>query len=157
MSDTLTALQVRVGERRYALPLDGVQRVLRAVEVTPVPGAGDMVLGVVNVHGRLCPVFDVRRRFQGAERPVSPSDWLVLARAARRDVLLLVDEADGVIEIPRRDVADTAALAIDGRLCPGAAVLGSDVVLIHDLDAFLSPGERRQMEAALDASPTEAG
>ena len=55
-------------EQRYALHLLAVERVVRAVEVTALPEAPEIVLGVVNVKGRIVPVINVRRRFRLPER-----------------------------------------------------------------------------------------
>ena len=40
---------------RYALDLDVVERVVPAMEVTPLPNAPDIVLGVFNLQGRTQP------------------------------------------------------------------------------------------------------
>lgn len=65
----LEALVVfRLDERRYALPLSVVERVIRAVEVTPLPKAPPIVLGAIDVQGRVVPVLNVRRRFLMPDR-----------------------------------------------------------------------------------------
>ena len=50
--------------QRYALPLSVVERVVRMIEITPVPHTPDIVLGVINAQGRVIPVVDIRRRFR---------------------------------------------------------------------------------------------
>src|SRR5688500_459222 len=81
-----------VGGSRYGLSLAAAERVIPIVEIAPLPGAPDVALGIINVHGELVPVFDVRRRFG-----VPPCDFgveakLLLARSARRRVAIAVDE-----------------------------------------------------------------
>ena len=58
MSDIAQLVVFRLDERRYALPLAVVERVVRAVDVTPLPKAPPMVLGVIDVHGRVLPVLN---------------------------------------------------------------------------------------------------
>ena len=43
----------------YALPLASVQRVLHMVEVTPLPNAPEVVLGVIDLHGNIIPVMSM--------------------------------------------------------------------------------------------------
>jgi purine-binding chemotaxis protein CheW len=57
-------------EQRYALRLTAVERIVRAVEVTPLPKAPQIVLGVIDAQGRIIPVVDVRQRFRLTEREV---------------------------------------------------------------------------------------
>src|SRR6201989_2216916 len=49
--------------QRYALSLTSVREVIRPGDITPVPGAPDDVLGIVNLRGQIVPVLDDRRRF----------------------------------------------------------------------------------------------
>lgn len=49
--------------QKYAVALPSVREVIRCGDVTPVPGAPDDVLGIVNLRGQIVPVLDGRRRF----------------------------------------------------------------------------------------------
>ncbi|MEK7862419.1 MAG: chemotaxis protein CheW, partial [Chloroflexota bacterium] len=92
-------------DRRYGLPLSAVERVVRMVDVTLLPKAPQIVLGVVNVQGRVIPVVDLRRRFRLPERDFALTDQLVIARTARRPVALAADAVSGVLEYSAREAA----------------------------------------------------
>ncbi len=64
--------------QRYALDLPAVERVERMVHITPLAGAPAIVLGIVNMHGRIIPVIDVRQRFNLPRREVSLATGLFL-------------------------------------------------------------------------------
>ncbi len=51
-------------EQRYVLHLSAVKRIIRVVEITPLPKAPDIVLDVVNVEGQIIPVVNIRKRFR---------------------------------------------------------------------------------------------
>lgn len=57
--------------QRYAVSLATVREVIRPGDITPVPGAPDDVLGIVNLRGQIVPVLDGRRRF-GLDGEVAP-------------------------------------------------------------------------------------
>ena len=50
-------------EPRYALPLSAVERVVRAVEITPLPNAPAIIQGAINVQGAIIPVVNIRESF----------------------------------------------------------------------------------------------
>ncbi len=50
-----------IGAERYAVELRDVEEVLPPVRATPVPGAAAVFAGVINVHGEIRPVMDLRR------------------------------------------------------------------------------------------------
>ena len=146
----------RLDQQRYALPLEDVERVIRAVEVTPLPHAPKVVLGAVNIHGRVLPVVDVRQRFLLPYRPITPAHGFLLTRTATREVVLVVDEVEGIVEHPAADVVAVAAIPPPGRdYFPGVIRLVDGLVLIHDVHKFLDAGEERALgEAIHEASET---
>lgn len=136
--------------QRYGLPLAATQRVLPMVAVSPLPSSPDVVLGAINFHGDVIPVLDVRCRLGLPSVDYGPAARLLIARAMRRIVALPVDEVSGVAEVPAESVvAPDAVLPGIGRVS-GIAALADGLLLIHDLDTFLSIEEERQLAGALE-------
>jgi purine-binding chemotaxis protein CheW len=138
---------------RYALPLNSVERIVRAAHVTPLPQAPSIVLGLLDVQGSILPVFNVRRRFGLPDRSVDPADQFVIARTRSRTVVLVVDAAQGVIE---RDAVDVANIAPDTAYIRGVIALEDGLVLIHDLDQFISQEEVSALDEAINRTPPNA-
>lgn len=138
--------------QRYALPLAAVQGVTRAVEVTPLPKAPAIVLGVVNVRGQIIPVLNIRRRFRLPEREIDPSDQFILARAAKRTVALVVDMVVGVVARPAETVIAPEAILPGLEYVQGVMKLDDGLIMIHDLDTFLSLDEENTLDEALPAN-----
>jgi purine-binding chemotaxis protein CheW len=150
MSGIAQLVVFRLDERRYALPLTVVERVVRAVDVTPLPNAPAIVLGAINVQGRVLPVLNVRRRFLMPDREISPADWFLLARTACHAVVLVIDEAEGVVERPEADILASTQIVPGLEQFPGVVRLDDGLVLIHDLERFLSLDETRALDDAMD-------
>jgi chemotaxis signal transduction protein len=62
-SDLTSVLVVEVAQRRVAFLAAAVDEVLPAALPVPLPGAPDVVDGLLDVRGDTVPVVDVRRRF----------------------------------------------------------------------------------------------
>ncbi|MGA7930243.1 MAG: chemotaxis protein CheW [Candidatus Sulfotelmatobacter sp.] len=136
---------------QYALHLRNVERVVRAVEVTPLPRSPNIVLGVINAQGNILPVVNVRRRFRLMEREMEPTDRLIIAKTALRRVALLVDSVTGVIERSKDDVVPADAIVPRTEYLEGVTNLDENILLIHDLDTFLSLDEERVLDDALNS------
>jgi purine-binding chemotaxis protein CheW len=134
---------------RYALPLATIDRIVRAAEYTPLPLAPAAVLGVIDVGGNILPVFDLRRRFELPERPLALSDQFIIAHTSRRKVVLVVDAALGVIEEPAQGAIDGARLAAATPHIRGVLSLPDGLVLIQDLERFLSAEEDHALDIAI--------
>lgn len=136
-------------ERRYGLYLSTVERVLHAVEVTPLPQTPAVVWGVIDVQGQIVPVLSLRRRFGLPERAIGVSDHFVLARTLRRTVALVVDAVFGVVERPATAVVESEKILPHLEQVAGVIQLDDGMVLIHDLDRFLSLDEERALAQAM--------
>lgn len=132
-----------------ALPLEQVVRALRAVAPTPLPQAPEVVCGAVNVQGCVVPVIDLRRRLGLADRGIGLDDQLLIARARTRVLAMIVDSVDGVIECDEKDFVAVDSVAFGTRHLAGIVKSAGGLVLIHDLDRFLSLDEERQLDVAL--------
>lgn len=148
-SDSLVVLVL--DDQRYALPLHAVDRVVRMVAITPLPKAPDIVLGVVNVQGRVIPVFNMRRRFCLPEREIALSDQLVVARTMRRPVALVADAVPDVIAYPAQSLVSPEEVLPSIEYVEGVIKLADGLIFIHDLDKFLSPDEESFLGRALEA------
>jgi Chemotaxis signal transduction protein len=140
-----------LGDRRYGLPLSAVERIVRVVDVTSLPKAPDIVLGIVNVQGRVIPVINVRRRFRLPEREIALNDQMVIAHAARRPVALVVDSVTGVLEYSEQEAVGAQDVLPDLEYVEGVVKLDDGLILVHNLDKFLSLEEEAVLDRALEA------
>ncbi len=128
---------------RYGLPVAEVREIVRAVLPVPLPGAPGAIEGVINLRGNVVPVIDLRRRFRLPQRPIEPTDHLVIARAAGRLVALRVDRVVDLMRVEPTDVQDVATARV--------AKLPGDLVVIQDLAGVLSEAESSALDRALPA------
>lgn len=144
-------------EQRYALHLDAVEKVLRMVEVTPLLGASEIVLGVVNVQGLVIPVINLRKAFHLPAREPDPGDFLLIAHASERTVALWVDAVIDLMQCAREEMTRADAMASGLDFVEGAVKTSDGLVLVLDLEAFLSLEDPHHIEHAAQDLVTEEG
>ncbi len=144
-------------EFRYALYLPVVERVFRVVAITPLPQAPDIVLGVINLQGRVVPVVNVRKRFRLPEREIDLGDQLILTRTSRRSVALLADSVGAVIEYSPKNIVSAQNILPWVEYVAGVVKLEDGMVLIHDLETFLSLDEEKKLGEAMKNKEDEDG
>lgn len=149
--ETLAFVPFALDDWRFALRLDVVVRVERAVRVTVLPDAPPVVMGLVDWHGTLVPVVDLRVRFSMPSRPERAEDHLVVARTSRRLLAILADTVEPVVEI-----SAGALLPLDDMIpglsaVAGVARLPEGLIVVHDLDATLSLDDETALDQALAA------
>jgi purine-binding chemotaxis protein CheW len=132
-----------------ALRLADIERVLRAVEITPVPKAPGIVMGLVNVQGRVIPVLNIRKLLRLPEIETNLNDQIILARTTTFPVALVVDDVPGVAEFSEQDIVAPAELYPGLEYLEGVTKLQGGIVYIYNLDRFLSSAEKSEIEHLL--------
>ncbi len=150
-SDKISYLVFNLLSGRYALLAARAERVLAAAETTPLPNAPEAVRGVINLGGEILPVFDLKRRFNLPAREMRLSDQFIIARSAGRRVALLTDGNADFVEAASGEVTELDGVVKGTKYLKGVLNLEGALVLIHDLDAFLSGEESARLDGALEA------
>ena len=93
----------RLGDEIYGIDVLQVQEVLRITEISPVPGAPDYVLGIINLRGNVVTVIDARNRF-GLPPKESDDASRIVVDAFEKVVGLLVDNVSEVAYVPNSQI-----------------------------------------------------
>jgi purine-binding chemotaxis protein CheW len=126
-----------------------VERVVRAAAVTPLPKAPEVVMGVLDLQGRVLPVIDLRRRFRLPLRALRTGDQFVVCRAGRLTVALSVDGTESVEELSAEGAVPPEEIAPGLEFLAGVTRTASGLVLIQDLERLLYPDEEQAVIGAL--------
>jgi len=149
----MRVLGYRLGEERFGLLLESVLRVVRAVEVTPVPGIPDCALGVINVQGQVMPVISMRKKFRLPDKPIQLSDRFIIARAGKRSIILVADEVEKLFDLAPGNMTASNGILPSIPDFRGVAKLPDGLLLIHDLEGLLSFDEGKLIDSTLTSSP----
>lgn len=143
-------------EQRFAMHFSAVERVIRAVEVTPLPKAPEIVPGVVNIQGRIIPVVNIRKRFRLPEREMDLSDQFIIAHTSRRTVALVVDAVSSVIERSEQEVIAVEKILPEMEYVKAVVKLKDGIILILNLEKFLFFEEEKMLDDELKNTQKEA-
>lgn len=144
-------------DQRYAVYISAVERVVPAVEITRLPQAPDIIAGIINIQGRILAVADIRKRFGLPRRELSDTDQFIISRTLNKSIAVIVDKVYGVIEFSADNQVRADTVIHGSNYIEGIVKLDDGMVLIHDLDKFLSLEERHELDQALDQLPTPSG
>ena len=151
----MKVLLFQVARQRYALPMEGIKEIVRAVAISALPEAPPIVAGVINLRGSIVPVLDMRARFGADARDVRPSEHFIIVEGNQRPVALRVDRALELAQVEDAEVEKVTGAAGATPYVLGALKMPDGLVLIHDPRAFLSEAESIALGTAM-ASRSDA-
>ena len=137
--------------RRFGIAADVVIEIVRAVAITPLPGVPVVIEGVIDVRGVIVPVFDLRNRFELPPRRLEPSHRFILVRTLSRLAALHVDDVLDLVDVADHSTSDLQQAVPGVRHIAGVATLPDGLVLIHDVETFLSHAESEALDSVLAA------
>lgn len=136
---TARYLCVELAAEHYAIPILAVREIQAYAPPTPLPQMPAHLRGVVNLHGDIVPVVDLRLRVGMAEQPYGRLTVIVFVTSAAQTVGLIVDAAARVIDLERASLRPPPELAegVDVAVIAGIARAGDRVIVALDVEALV--------------------
>ncbi len=140
-------------EQQYALNLSCVERIVRAVEITPLPDAPEQVLGVINVEGRVIPVLNTRKRLGLPERELELHDLFIIVSENGRTLALVADQVRPVLEIPDQEVVSPDKVLPGTGYVQSVAKMDDGMIVVLTIEKALSFSDQKKVFAAIEGMP----
>ncbi len=142
-------VEFTLGTLHIALTLNEVVRVVRAVEITNLPEAPEIITGIINIQGEVIPVVNIRKRLGLAEQVMDPDNKLIIADTGKRQIAVIADIVTGIKTI-NNDYQTNIKDTLPGlRHLKGIAKTDGEIILIYNLEQFLSLDEEEKLDNAL--------
>jgi len=134
---------------KYGINVMQVKEVLRNIEIAPVPGAPDYILGIINLRGNVVTVIDTRKRFALAERELEEESRIIIIETDEQVIGLLVDGIAEVADIPKSEIEITPNVGNDesSRYILGVHSSNGELLILVEIERLLTEDEWADMES----------
>ncbi len=136
-------------DQHFGLDLASVERIVRVVEITPLPEAPAPILGIINVEGRVMPVLNTRKWLGFPEREIELQDVLVIVSVNGRSMALLVDEVKPVTEVPIDEVIDSQEIVRSSGSVERVAKSEDGLLMVLTAERAISLDELGKLNSVL--------
>ena len=137
-----------LGEEEYALPIDQVREIVRAVAPRSVASDLPWMRGVISLRGMLVPVYDLAVRLGVPETaPPAPRAKIVIVETAGELAGVLVNDVVEVVTVNGAQIEEVAPPGVESRPA-SIAKLGDRLVLLLDSADLLAPATDEAPEGA---------
>ena len=138
-----------LGKDEYGVDILKVQEIRGYEKVTPIPGAPEYLKGVVNLRGTIVPVIDLRVKFGAKDPKYDSFTVVIILRLATRVFGIVVDGVSDVIRLADHEVrpAPQFGAMVNTEFLAGVGTQGERMVLLMDIERFLSSQELRLLES----------
>jgi purine-binding chemotaxis protein CheW len=118
-----------IDKKRYAVPIQNIERVIRAVAITPIPESSENVLGVFILHGITVPVYDIRQRLGHPSKELVATDYFMVLKHQGQLLAIPVNQVDGIQNAEVQDEVENS-ISANTTLVKRVIKIGGNVILI---------------------------
>lgn len=142
----------RIGERKYAIELVHVNGTEQGYSIIPIPDAPDGIQGVINLRGKIIPVYSLRQRFGMDPRITGPGKSALIARTSGIMVAYEVDAVEFIEELNEEQVQTMPKMATNDETSFMNKVLNirNQIVVVVDVNKVLSPEAIEALERMIE-------
>ena len=140
-------LTFELGGEVYGIQILKVQEINGIMTVTKIPRTPDFVRGVINLRGKVIPVFDLRIKFGLDARADTDRTCIIVIQVARGDAMVvmgtIVDEVSEVLDIRQEQIEPQPEFGtmVEADFIMGMGKVDQKVIMLLDTDQVLSGGE----------------
>lgn len=104
IEETMQWVTFQLDTEVYGVNVLQVQEVLKYTEITPVPGAPNYVLGIINLRGNVVTVIDTRCRFGLNSQEPDDVSRIIFVEVKGHIIGMLVDSVAEVVSLKRSEI-----------------------------------------------------
>jgi purine-binding chemotaxis protein CheW len=143
-----------LGQEEYGVDILKVQEIRGFEKVTPIPSAPAYLKGVMNLRGAITPVIDLRMKFGMANPRYDAFTVVIILRIGARLIGIVVDAVSDVVRLSAGDLKPAPQLGalVDSSFLAGVGTQGERMILLLDIEKFLSTGELNLLNQVAEAA-----
>lgn len=123
----------------YGIEILKVREIIGMMSVTPVPQSPSQLKGVINLRGKIIPVFDLRLMFAMQEREHDNQTCIIIVDVKGLLVGVIVDTVSEVMDVTEDEVETGASIEgkINVQFILGISKVKGKIRLLIDIDKVL--------------------
>lgn len=142
--ETVRLIIFRLSNEWYGVDISSAKHVIKIEKITYLPSSPEHIAGIVNLRGEVLSVTDFKKIFGSPREELTEKSKLVVLEHGTLETGLLVDEVEGIAEIPvsRIDPTLTTIPADRARYVKGQCQITDKLVGILDTEKILTTGRK---------------
>lgn len=131
----------------YGITVMQVVEVLRMTDITPVPGAPEYALGIINLRGNVVTVIDARKRFGLPPTEVTDASRIVIIESDGQVLGMLVDCVAEVVYLRESEIETAPSVGNEesSRFIQGVYSKDDSLLILIDVKKILTDDEWQEV------------
>jgi purine-binding chemotaxis protein CheW len=133
-----------LGNEEYAISINNVPGIVKFQKITELPNTPKYVIGVINLRGKIIPVFDLRLRFGLEKAKYDGFTVIIITEIQSKTMGIIVDKVNDVITLKNDQIlpADNFSTTVTSEYIMSIGRVEEDhLIIILDIEKILTTKE----------------
>jgi purine-binding chemotaxis protein CheW len=138
----------RLKEQTYGIDIGHVLEIIRATDITAIPGAPAFVEGVINLRGRVIPVIDLAHRLGLAPISISENTRIIIVEVGGATAGMMVDGVSEVLRLSRESIQPPPPMVagVSAAYLQGIALVDERLIIFLDATRVFRQEEKEALQ-----------
>ncbi|MGE5397863.1 MAG: chemotaxis protein CheW [Chitinophagales bacterium] len=139
LEDEIQVVAFKLGNEEYGIDILAVQEIIKVLNITRVPRAGQFIEGVINLRGNVIPVFSLHNKFKLIPTGKPDEARIIVFEFDEIKGGIRVDGVSEVIRINSSSIEDTSSVygSLDSDFINGVAKINGRLLILLNLKKLL--------------------
>ena len=132
-----------LAEEAYGLEILKVHEIIGLMPITRVPRTPEFIRGVINLRGKVIPVFDLRQKFGMPTIAQTDETCIIVVEVGTVEMGIVVDKVSEVLNIGSNEIDDAPAfgISVNTDFILGIGKSNNKVIILLDISKVLTNNE----------------
>jgi len=140
----------KLSNEEFAVDINNVNGILKSksYSISKVPNAPRELEGIINLRGRVTPIYNLRKKFQYEDISISQDSKIIVINTNDSTVGFIVDDVTDIFKLKGEDIESfPVSLGGDCKYINGIGKVGGNLITILDLIKLLSENDISQLKS----------
>jgi len=141
----------KLNNEEYAIEINSVDGILKYQELTKVPQTDEFILGIINLRGKVIPIYNLKKKFYGEESEITDDTRIIIINHNEIILGVIVDSVAEVLKISDNDIDLTDSIFSDKKdnSISGIGKLKDRLLMIININELLSENEKTKIKEVI--------
>ncbi|MDD4343297.1 MAG: chemotaxis protein CheW [Eubacteriales bacterium] len=141
----------KLNNEEYGIEITSVEEILKYQDITNIPQADEYILGVINLRGKVIPIYNLKKKFYGENSNISEDTRIVVISHQDMSVGMIVDSVSEVLRISEDNIDLTNTFFSDKKnnSIVGIGKLDKRLLMIIDIKELFTEKEKSNFKEVL--------
>lgn len=141
----------KLNNEEYGIEITSVEEILKYQEITNIPQADEYILGIINLRGKVIPIYNLKKKFYGENSIITDDTRIVVISYQDMSIGMIVDSVSEVLRISEENIDLTNTFFSDKKnnSIVGIGKLEKRLLMIIDIKELFSEKEKSNFKEVL--------